>query len=59
MMSFPGNAMQKATVTARIAPADDAALHPAPRLSLPTIAPQEVAPLNAFFRPRANGAPDI
>jgi type III secretion protein Q len=50
-MTFPGNAMLKATVSAKIAPAD-AALQVAPRLALPTIALQQVAPLNASFRPR-------
>jgi type III secretion protein Q len=50
-MTSPGNAVLKAAVTAQIAPVD-AALHVASRLSLPTIAPQRVAPLNAFFRPR-------
>jgi type III secretion protein Q len=50
-MTFPGNGMLRATVTAQIAPVD-AALQVALRPSLPTIALQQVAPLNAFFRPR-------
>jgi type III secretion protein Q len=51
-MTSSGNAVLKATVTAQIAPADAALQVAPPPVSLPTIAPQHVAPLNAFFRPR-------